>query len=304
MLWSIVDPDSADQTAFRNALNMVCTQYINSGKWKGTIVEVTFAADLQGHITLPPFYQSALSSRYRYCTQAPIFTQFHEYVEGGIGELDDTREWAGILIDMGDGFCTTVDIITGGPLRLTSSASDNGKTVRIYGNDLNGREIFDSSGNAGVNVTLAAPSVSTAESFSFISGVDKALTNFPVSLYVIEGGVDVQLARYLPSETRISYRRYKTGIRNQILKTLCQRRPFPVYADTDWVIPGNLPALEIGLQAYMMRGGNFTESYQGMWDAGLALLNQEARAQRGGARPDVLIDQFANGLGGALPWAH
>jgi hypothetical protein len=161
ILAPMVNSSNLNDPLFLQTINEVQERYINSGKWKGSIVTLRYESST-GFITMPYNYAAALALTYdRY--PFPIFTEFHQYVEEGPGKVNDTLHWPGILIDLGDGFCTQADIPAAGVVRIYSSASDNGDVVRVYGN-LNGVTVYDSNGNEGEAVTLAAPFVATTSS--------------------------------------------------------------------------------------------------------------------------------------------
>ena len=171
ILYPMVNPSDANDPVFLQMINEVQERFINSGKWKGSIVALRIASS-SGFITMPYNYAAALAMTYdRY--PFPIFTEFHQYVEEGPGKMDETLNWPGILIDLGDGFCTQADIPAAGVVRVYSSALDDGDTVRIYGN-LNGVTVYDASGNEGEEVTLASPFVATTNQFTEITGFSAA----------------------------------------------------------------------------------------------------------------------------------
>lgn len=284
-LYDLINVDDPNDPKFLPILNEVCERLINSGKWKGSIVSMVFNS-ATGYITLPCTFSSVLGGTYDRCP-IPVFTQFHEYVEQGPGTFDETYKFPGQLLDMGDGFATQLDIETAGVLRVYSSAADNGDVVRIFGEDENGDVIFDTTGNEGVNVTLAAPFVATTQQFSKVTGFQKPATSNRVYLKVWDGVTETQIAEYQPNETRPMYRRYKTGEAEQVIRVICQRRYMPVAAETDWVIPGNISALRAGIRSWLFEDTSDMDSADQSMTRAYAFLNDEAKSSRGGARPTV-----------------
>ncbi len=270
---------------FLSFLNQSMERLINSGKYKGIKVKTRFASST-GFITLPPNYLSVLGMTYRSCP-VPVFGEWHEYVESGPGIIDDAECWGGILQDMGDGFCSQLDIDpdSQGVLRIYSASADDGKLVRIFGKDVNGDAIFDATGVEGEEVTLAFPYVATTNTYSVFNGFQKPRTKSNVRVKV-NGVTEYQIASYLPSETRPRYRRYKTGTTEEAIEVLCQRRYFPVSAETDWVTPGNLGAHKNMIIALKNESENQGDLYLQFKATALSLLDDEARASRGGARVD------------------
>lgn len=283
-LYDLINVDDPNDPKFLRILNEVRERLITSGKWKGSIVSTVFNSST-GFITLPYDYLSVLGLTYDRCP-APVFTQFHEYVEQGPGEFDETYKWPGQLMDMGDGFATQVNIETAGVIRVYSSAADDGDVVRLFGK-YNGDVIYDPSGNEGVNVTLAAPYVATTAQFSEVTGAQKSATSNRVYLKVWDGATETQIAEYQPNETRPMYRRYKTGEAEQAIRVICQRRYIPVVAETDWVIPGNISALRAGIRAWLFEDGSDMASADASTVRAYNFLNDEAKSSRGGARATV-----------------
>lgn len=286
VLSPMVDPTNPNNPLFLEMLNEVCERYTNSGKWKGNVVTVKFEAS-SGFVTLPWTYASALAMTYdRY--PYPIFTEYHQYVEEGPGKVDEALHWPGILIDMGDGFCTQADITNPSTIRVYSSAADDDLKIRIYG-ELNGVTVYDSSGNEGEELTLAAPMVETTNQFTKITGFIKPHTKARVYLKGWDGTTETLLATYQPNETRPSYRRYQTGTTEKEIRMICQRRFIPIVAETDWVSPGNLSALRAGIQSRLFEDATDPDAADASFTRGLNFLNDEAKAYRGGGRATLDI---------------
>lgn len=296
----LVTPDELDSQLFLDVLNEVCERYINNAKWKGTLMEITFNG-AAGFVTLPFNYAAALAGTFIRCP-FPIFTQYHTYVENGPGNIEQAFKWAGILLDMGDGFVTEVDIPegNGGVLRLHSIASDDSTTVRVYGRDLDDNIIYDSDGNEGEEVTLTAPSVVTTNNYSKVTGFVKPHTKGPVRMGVVQPTtVELTLAVYQPIETVPCYHRYQTGqvqeeqnVENGV-RLLCNRRFIPMEAETDFVIPGNLAALRNGVQAWLSENATDYPAADAAWNRGIDFLNDEAKTFRGGGRPTINVENWS-----------
>lgn len=286
ILYPMVDPTNPDNPLLLQMANEVCERYTNSGKWKGNIVTVKFSSS-SGFITLPYNYASALAMTYdRY--PFPIFTQFHQYVEEGPGEIDQALHWPGILIDLGDGFCTQADIQSASTIRVYSSADDDDAKVRIYG-ELNGVTVYDSDGNEGEELTLSAPMVSTTNQFTTITGFTKPHTTHRVHLKGWDGSTESLLATYQPNETRPRYKRYKTGQAEKEIRIICQRRFIPFTVDTDWVFPGNISALRAGIQARLFEDSTDPDAADASFTRGLNFLNDETKAYRGGGQATLNV---------------
>lgn len=281
ILAPMINSSDLNDPLFLQILNEVQERYINSGKWKGSIVTLRFESSTR-FVTMPYNYAAVLAMTYDRCPY-PIFTQFHQYVEEGPGKVDDTLNWPGILIDLGDGYCTQADIPAAGFVRIYSSALDNGDVVRVYGN-LNGVTLYDADGNEGEAVTLAAPFVATTNQFTEITGFSKPLTTARVYAKSWDGTTETLVGTYQPNETRPCYRRYQTGVADKEIRLICHRRFIPTVAETDWIIPGNLSALRAGIQSRLFEDASDMDSANASFARGISFLNDEAKTFRAGGR--------------------
>lgn len=296
---NLVTPDEPDSAYFLTVLNEVVERYINNAKWKGNLLEITFNG-ANGFVTLPYNFAAAVAGTFLRCP-FPMFTQYHTYVMNGPGNIEEAFKWNGILIDMGDGFVTEVDIPEGdaGVIRVHSIAGDDDAVVRIYGLDEDGAVIYDTDGYEGEAVTLAAPSVVTTHSFSKVTGFVKPHTKGFVRIGVVPPSTtELTLANYQPIETVPCYHRYQTGqvqeeenINNGI-RLLCTRRFIPLQAETDLVEPGNLAALRNGVQAWLAENATDYPAADVGWQRGIDYLNDEAKTFRGGGRPTINVEAF------------
>lgn len=302
-LYQEVCPGNASDPKFLRYLNEVCERFIWSGKWKGALVHTIFDS-AAGFISLPPEFYSVLAMRYDKWPGSAIASQYVQYMEFGTGEVDDTLAWTGVLFDRGDGFPSTSDIVLPGRLRVRGEATDDGSILRVFGLDLDGREVFDAAGVPGEQVTFNAPFATTTTSFSVLTGVQKTSSNGYLSLHVVPDDLSAEyrISVYQPSETRPMYRRYQTGVAERAIKVLCQRRFILMENETDWVIPGNLSALRYGLKMRFFEDAQDMANAQNCFDMAINFLNQEAKASRGGVRPDMLVNPFGDGI--AFPWAN
>jgi len=284
-LWTLADASDINSAKFLRMLNEVCEKYILSGKWKGAVVNVDFDS-AEGYISLPYEYYSVLCMTYNKCP-AMTFSQFHTYQENGPGELDETKAWPGILIDLGDGFATQSDITTAGTLKVMTNVVDDAKKIRIFGLDASNNVIYGSDGVEGELVTCTAPFVNTTHTFSKVTGIqatpDPAITMQSGWTLWVNGAPAVQIGSYYPGENRPMYRRYQTGKAEKAIRVCCHRRFMLMRNESDWVIPGNLSALRSGFWALNFIDGSDQASANAAFEDGLKWLNNEAKASRGGS---------------------
>lgn len=273
-----------DPADFIPRLNEVLERMTDLGLYKGMLAEAIYSnGSPSGIITLGRRHLSIVGYQLNNVPQ-PVYSQFHEYQELGLGWQDPLSMTTGGLIDLGDGWPTQSDIATPGTLKVTTTtAADNGKTVRILGldNQATPRDLVDSSGDLGISVTATFPSVSTSQTVSAVSQIYADDFIGPWTLSVTNGAVDTQIGYYEPGEMRPSYRRYKVGTSEATLRLFCRRRFVPVSASTDPVIPGHLGAIEFGFRARMKELAFEDKDAMALWGLCEAALNKHVKAIRG-----------------------
>lgn len=272
---------------FMPRLNLVLARYTSSGLWNGVCNESFYGSGTGGlgYITLSRYDESILGVDFC-CRPQLVYNQFYQFNPIGIGYVPEDKKGCGSLYDMGDGFVTQRDITGTCTLRLKlEDPADAGKTVRFYGKDEDGKEIYTSAGIKGSTLTTVSPSADTTQLFTSLSGIQFPFFQGYVTLWQVILGVETQIGVYAPGETRPCYRRYKTGIidDNVPIRLFCRQRFLPVVAPTDWVIPGNLGALKFGLLAIIHEDAGRLEEGRASWLEGERLLNEELSAIRGSA---------------------
>lgn len=296
ILYRIVNPADANDPLFLIYLNQACERLINSGKWAGTLVTVLFDSS-DGYITLPREFLAILGAQ---VDDSPVltYTQFHEYIVTGYGQIDETQGFDGVLTDMGDGYCVQTDISADCTLRVKiNSSQDVGSIVRLFGKDEDGETIYDDDGIEGIELTLASPSATTTQQFSVITGIQADALVGRWTLWEVISGAETQIGSYQPGETRPMYRRYKTGVSTNAIRALCRRRFVPLTEESDWVIPGNLGALRQAIDAIHKEEVDADSDADAMWARAYRLLNEEAKAVSGGNQPQIVLDPFGTGCG-------
>jgi hypothetical protein len=198
---------------------------------------------------------------------APIRIQneFYEFLESGIGlqpmncggdccqSLLETYERGSVptMVDVPDDSTYTLRA-------YPSDVRDDGKRLLISGLDANGVIIRNTDGTnevSGEYLELATPFVDSVSQFTLINGVQKDVTFRDVALYAVDTvtGVETLLSTYAPDELVPSYRRYYInnlptqccGVSGTAQVVGMSKLEFlPVRQDTDFLLIGNLPALE------------------------------------------------------------
>jgi hypothetical protein len=297
LTYQFYTPENINSTKYLPGLNKVCERLINNAKYKGNVVDGVFDSST-GYVTLPLEVQSVLSVHVNGCPEV-VFNEFFEYVTVGPGELRPELYNQGILIDMGDGWATQRDIVDASYLKFILNApADAGKTVRIYGTSGEagslGEDLYDSStGVRGVEVTLAYPSVTTAFKVQKITGLQFETGRVGLTgLYTTTSGDDYFLSKFYPYETKPTYKRYKTQTTNNRIGLKFRRRWIQMTAETDWVFPGNIAAIQLGLQALRHEETGYLKEAMDEWAAAMKWLNDEVRANNGSAQFPINFAPF------------
>lgn len=304
-LYQYYTPNDQNSAKFLSGLNLVCERYVNSGKWKGNVLDCVFDAST-GYITLPYEMQSILAVQVRHVPEV-VFGEFAEYVITGPGKLKPDMQNQGILVDFGADVPSMVSPDPDNPctLKLTiAKPADAGKTMRVYGTYPNGDEFMDAQGNRGIDITSVYPTTTTtlvAKTLTAVELPEGRIDNW--YLYGTVDGTDTLLSRYYPFESIPNYKRYITqtiqeSASSNIRPTIglkCMRRATPMIAETDLVWPGHLGALKFGLMALKDEDNGYDDSAMQKWGNGYNLLDQWTRASRGSAQMPIPFAPFGPG---------
>mgnify|MGYP000550043566 CR=1 FL=1 len=256
---SLVLNKCADDARVMGYVNQACERLMWGGKWKGTygrfVVKATNAL-----ITWPREIETIEKLGIEgvpYNIRSP----WYEFLEHGPGLLSSDSCLTLESVDRGySPIQYDIEAADIGPLKLTTTfATDANKIVFIQGNDQNGSKVYteypvaSTKYIAGRNVTLGGSPVTTPDSWSFIRGIQKAVTQGPVKLEVVPGGTGTPklLALYEPDETTPEYRRslipslLNSNETEKEVIVIGKLKFIPVRSDLDWVIPSNIAAVKL-----------------------------------------------------------
>lgn len=305
-LFSQIDPSNANSSLFLPALNKASERLLQAGTWAGSQAVVDWDSST-GYITLPRRYEAIQG-----CTKnnAPsvVVGRLHEFLSSGVGFYPTLTYDVGLLIDQGE-FPTMEVQDTAYTIRLTiANIADVGKTVRLFGVDSNGDPIFDSSGDEGVSLTLANPTVDSSVAM-IVTAVTKQETTGNVTISTVNGATVTALSVFEPTELNPLYRRYKVGTvaaRNDstpVIRTLVKRRFVPLVNESDLVYPGSLGAISAALNAVQLerQGVNELQSAEQFWQKAYGILNAELKSARGNIRRVLNVDR---NFGGRFTTVH
>lgn len=312
----------------------MCSEFFVEGKpkdttfrWKGTTAGVSFAIyydeNFQPYVTLPRNVLSLLASAYGASTPGqppaynvrfsnmPIQGPWHEFANGGYGVGEQV--WGRGMLDWGDGWTTFQEFpnAEASYLQVVRETTETGPcNVLFRGVDQNFNEIYSGTGASTIQgVTLDVSTAVTTQTTQIFgrapSLVQKPVTNGPLSLYSVGAttGTTTLIAIYDPGDKSPGFRRYKLGgvnigpnqpIPYTTLHAMVKRRFVPAISTSDEVIPGNLIAIELGLQGrrYDLQGDHKTA--MAYWENAIGLLNAEVNEFRGAAVPRIMFQRGSN----------
>ena len=283
---------------FAEMVSEVLERFHFDGTWKGGTGFFEFSVSDAGTITLPLWLEAVLLSQFS-DRPRPVLSRHYEFLSHGPGHIDPLTSGLGVLVDAGVVATEHEFPSTPGTITIASGAADDGKTIRIFGLDSNGRELYGTDGLPGELVTLASPSVSTVATFSAVLGIQKERT---LGYVQVSHADTTELCDIPPAVTAPVYRRYKVAHaaaagQTRYIRALCSRRALPVSNEEDYIIPGNLAALKMGLYSIQYEETNDMDRSMQYWLRSIDFLNKEADRYRGGAitLPTVQPPRF--GLG-------
>jgi hypothetical protein len=304
---------------FVSLVNRAQDDLMSAGRWWGTYRRIRICSSANC-IVWPREVRNieSLSVADQVLPVRNAWFEFQEYVRPpGLS----AKDYDGInqLLDRGTTPVFLEPVGTNKKLRLyAASATDYGKRLLIDGYDANGQRIrtFDATENIWVDgeyVTLAAPFVTTSNFFKApILGVQKGVTDNTVRMYTVDGstGEEVLIGYYQGNETNPNYR--KSYITNQFcppppnlndepdgcttqpgcgrpLFTAIARLEFiPVINDPDWLMIGNIGAIEGAMQAMKNRTAENYGQYQKMWSDAIQGLRSWSESYSGQREKTVI----------------
>lgn len=293
----LVDGNDPYHPDFIRRLNRARQQMIDSGKWRGCKQQVVF--EVTGdHFTLPHFLDSVLGVSVDGVPQV-VFSESYRYALAGPGDVSRNHPCDGVLVDGGDQWPSSVDHNEGEYLRITLSDPDDiGSVFRIYGTDASsGLRLIDPNGIDGMEIEMVSGTYTTAQTIGKFTGFQKLPTKGRVTVSSWDGSVEEVLQVYEPSETRPRYHRYyiPNSSTTRSVSCLCKVRYTPVTCDADFVIPGNLSALMLGMQAVELQEVRNYQESNIAWGMCYGVLDREYTSYIGSAMPTMdIIGPFQN----------
>lgn len=289
-------PGNETTPEFAENINFVVERFHAEDGWIGS--HATFRVDVTTDKTffLPFYLDSVLHARF---DKRPGRVQSgrYEFIHDGLGEISASDSVAGTLIDLGSTGIPAEFPATASTLGVQCAAADYGKVIRILGYDATGNRILDATGEPGEEVTLASGTVLTTNTFSAIQGIQKDVTAGRVTVRHIVAAET--LAVLEPWMEAPSFRGYRcVDLTVDAVLVYCKRRPVPVRYEADYIFPGNINALRMGLHAHNFEEAGQLKEADGFYVRAINELNMEATRYRGGAQEHAPHAPWGDGISG------
>lgn len=279
--------------------------------WEGSYARVLFNVTRSSPYITAPREVIRLSAMDICRTPIRVQNQWFEFLDFGVGLQKANCGTQGVCSNMqayDRGFVPTrVDMPAGSILRTywTNTGDDQTK-IFFQGKDTNGNPIYSTFNGVPVNGVYAVINtgqtfVDTAYQFNELQNIAKDATMGPISLFAVDSqGNQTLLETFAPSQTTASYRRYliqnlpkqcndcDSSAGSVQVTALAQLAFVPVTNDSDFLIIGNLPALEHEIQAIRYEKMDSPNAkQQAVWHhkQAISYLNGELTATNGRKRP-------------------
>jgi hypothetical protein len=268
---------------------------MSHGKWRGTVAPAIFQVQDNQQITLPRGMQTILGANlqgtgdaFRCQWKMPLTNLWFSWISGGPGIVTNPPYDVAGLTDQGDGFVLFRDLPSTGVIKVYNTTSETAGTINIRGFSNNGK-VYTGTGVVRIEgedvamPTTANTSTSTATTWdagNSLYGVVKPTTNGVIKFYQVAADLtETLIGSYDPGEQVPNYRRYYVPLRwnnNGQVVAICKRKQVNVLVDNDQIVPGNLNALEMAMQAV-----NYRRKSDPLSDKYITMAIEELNAELG-----------------------
>lgn len=289
-----------DDERLAEYVNRAQEEMLTWGSWWGSIQRTQFCVT-NGCLTWPR--EVANIEAIAVCKHSiPIRNAWYEFI-GPIGIQTEHHHQPSLELVDRPNSCTFSDIAaTGRKVRLyITSTDDVGKVVLLQGNDDTGvwiRNKYGSEWVDGERLTLADPYVESVSTFYPLTGIQKPVTSERILAYEYDPVADTirAIGTYQPDETLPDYRRSFIPALHHIhhcgncaastitITANAKLQHIPVSKDSDWLIIGNLVALEHACKAIMFGENGDTAQEEIEIAKAKRALNDELYTMTGGVQ--------------------
>lgn len=294
----------SDSVEFKELLNEATRRLWKRGNWFSQEVMVRFCI-YNSCLALPR--QVATLLGFRSCGgEHPIRNHWYDIVGPHCCEgLNRT------IVETGTGpLYNEISGETGKYIRVyPTKLEDVGKTITLFGTDPDSQPLQEKVGGVwqrGVTLTLQAPYVQSSMLIKRIMSVTRQMTQADILVYEVDAdGSNVRdLARYQPSETNPSYRKYRipfcsvgsggncaevNGVRLARVEALVSLDFIPLVSDNDFLAIDDFDSIKQALAAIRLEEANQDDAAEGKWVRAVRELNMTERKLLPGMQTAVRV---------------
>lgn len=213
--------------------------------WKRPVLKI-----YGNKLTLPRGFDTARGADPYNGPAMPIYSEFNRFSSYGtryFADGFDCKYGLTLINESAQTFIVPTDV-TYTIRAVGTEAISNGLTF-TGGFDENGEELLGS-----IFLDIANGATETTQQYTQLPDIQKVVTTGAVSIYYVnvDTSVATLMAVYAPGETTPLYRQYLVGgglADESLVRVLCKLGFEPAIAANDLVLPGNMGALKLGLQA-------------------------------------------------------
>lgn len=274
-------------------LMQVVERFFTLGTWRNMWRRIDLAI-LDNKLTLPRGFDTlrAISA----CSNsAPIYSQFHRFAgcSTTFDPLDTAGWYTGVRLtdEMAQTFITPTGTFK---LRAVATEVSAAGLTLIGGFDANDNELFGE-----ITLALINGAANTTQQFTKMPQIKKAVTSNAVLLYAVDTTTSVAtlVSSFAPGETIPNYRQYDaSGFLTDadgdtddppVVSAICKLGFSLAVSDNDLVIPGNIGALKLGLQAITFEDRVDPANAKIYMDNAVALLDAELQELQSAEQPTI-----------------
>lgn len=266
-------PNGAASADVPDNVNIVSAWMLSHEKFRGSTQKVVFQI-YDDQVTLPRNLLTILGAsiqgvgdNFRQKTRYSVRNEWYEFIPGSSG-IAANPPWDVVDFEaQGDYFMLFRNLPSAGHLKIYATTTEAGSLNFAIRGISGGAKVFTGTGTnriegelLSVPVTNGAFTLSSQiyDAGNSVYSIVKPSTNGVITIYHVSllDGTETLIGQYEPGETLPCYRRYLIPKRcndSGQLVAFCKLRHVDVIADNDEVYPGNLNALEMGLQALNFR---------------------------------------------------
>lgn len=267
---------ATDITAFDFKLNQVNERFFTLGTWRAMWKRPTLKV-FGCTVTLPRGFDTCRGVKPFGGSAIPIYSAFHRFAAHGRCWTDNSA-WGGWLggFTLSNESAQTFVVPYGTfTLRTVCGTETGPPQMRLIGGfDENDDEIL------GTTTLDLTGTDDTTQQYVKLPEIQKDVTTGAVHLYAVDVDTSVAtlIAVYAPGETIPSYRQYNVGqgLDETLLTTLCKLGFEPAIAADDLIVPGNMGALKLGLQALTFEERVDPANAKIYWADSINLLDSES----------------------------